>query len=393
MPTSVDEFVQRLAESGLLPENELRAVLESLSEPSRPSNGEELAKLLVQRSKLTAFQARHVVKAKHKSLVLGNYILLDKLGQGGMGMVLKAEHRRMKRVVALKVLSPAITKTPAILKRFQREVEAAARLEHVNIVRAYDADEHRGVHFLVMEYVEGQDLATLVSENGPLAARDAVDQVVQAAWGLAYAHEQGIVHRDIKPSNLLLDKNGTIKILDMGLARINAATAEHVSELTGAGAVMGTIDYMAPEQALNTKLADGRADQYSLGCTLFFLLTGRRMYAGESAIQTVLAHREAPIPSLSEFRPDLPPELDAIFRRMVAKKPEDRYPSLAQLIEELTALSEGGVLGAEGGNSGRRIAPRSGSGGTASATEVLARPSALVDARERAHGVHRRAGG
>src|SRR5687768_14368917 len=147
MPISLDEFVKRLAESGLLPEDELRALIETLSGPSRPTNGRELAEELVRRSKLTAFQAAHVEKGKHKSLILGNYILLDKLGQGGMGMVLKAEHKRMKRTVALKVLSPAVTKTPDVLKRFQREVEAAARLSHVNIVRAYDADEHRGIHF------------------------------------------------------------------------------------------------------------------------------------------------------------------------------------------------------------------------------------------------------
>ena len=200
-----------------------------------------LAERLVQEDKLTAFQAQAVGQGKTQGLVLGNYIVLDVIGQGGMGRVYKVRHKKMNRVAALKVLPSA--QSAEAVRRFQREVEAGAMLAHANIVTAYDADEAAGVHFLVMEYVEGQDLGTRVKQSGPLAVADAVDCILQAARGLEYAHRRGIVHRDIKPSNFLQDKNGTLKILDMGLARIGsprpaadgAATDGAMSHAAGAG--------------------------------------------------------------------------------------------------------------------------------------------------------------
>ena len=205
-----------------------------------------------------------------------------------MGQVFKAEHRRMKRVVAIKMLPPAVTKDAAAVARFQREVEAAAKLSHPNIVAAYDADEANGVHFLVMEYVEGKDLSALVKKDGPLPVAKAVDYVLQAAEGLEFAHGEGVVHRDIKPANLLLDKKGAVKILDMGLARIERPLAMPPlqAELDRhAAAIMGTVDYMAPEQAHGHAHADARADIYSLGCTLHYLLTGRPPYGGDTVLK------------------------------------------------------------------------------------------------------------
>jgi formylglycine-generating enzyme required for sulfatase activity/serine/threonine protein kinase len=329
----VDQFTRQLAESGLIAPDELRKLLDRLPAEHK-SDTESLARELVRRDLLTAWQAQQIYQGQGGQLVLGNYVVLDKLGQGGMGLVLKAQHRRMERVVAIKVLSPSVTKTPAALARFQREVKAAAKLEHPHIVTAYDADEAGGTHFLVMQYVDGTDLSALVKQSGPLPLEKALSCVLQAARGLEYAHGRGVVHRDIKPANLLLDRDGTVKILDMGLARLDSA-GEQQDELTGSGQIMGTVDYMAPEQALSTKSADRRADIYSLGITLWYLLTGKPAYTGDSAMAKLIAHRERAIPSLRAACPTAPESLDAVFARMVAKTPEARYQTMAEAIADL----------------------------------------------------------
>lgn len=316
--------------------DDIRAFLAAASPP--PEDGAAFARQLVRSQKLTAWQAKQVFYNRGKTLVLGNYVVLDMIGQGGMGMVLRAEHKRMARQVALKVLSPAVTKSPEALRRFQREVQAAARLNHPNIVIAYDADESGGNYFLVMEYVQGSDLASLVKTSGSLSPERAVHCILQAARGLEYAHGQGVVHRDIKPSNLLLDSKGKIKILDMGLARLDAGRND---ELTGTGQIMGTVDYMAPEQALNTKGADGRADIYSLGTTLWFLLTAKPMYAGETVVEKLMAHQSKPIPSLRSECSETSAALESVFNRMVAKTPEARYQSMAEVMSALERCQAG----------------------------------------------------
>lgn len=336
MGISLEQFVEQLTQSGLLSAAEVSTFQQALPAPRRPQDAEGLARELVQARRLTRYQAAAVAQGKAKSLVFDEYVILDKLGQGGMGVVLKAEHRRMKRQVAIKIIAPSVVKSPEAVRRFYREVEAAARLSHPNIVAAHDAREYHGSHCLVMEYVEGKDLAAIVKEHGPLPVRQAVECIVQAARGLEFAHKRGVVHRDIKPANLLLDREGTVKILDMGLARVAGLGDEAEGErLTQSGQVMGTCDYMAPEQSLDTHKADHRADVYSLGCTLYRLLTNKTPYAGETYAKLFMAHLNDPIPSIRDVRADVPAEVDAAFSRMVAKQAEDRYQSMTEVIAAL----------------------------------------------------------
>jgi len=333
---SREEFLRNLMDSRLFSQEEIAATLDPLRQATL--DGEAMAERLVAAGKLTPYQASAVRERRFGELVIGNYQVLDRLGAGAMGIVYKARHKRMKRVVAIKVLSRSVGQSEKLVRRFQREVEAVARLSHPNIVMAHDADEAEVGHFLVMEYVNGRDLASEVQQRGPLPVPEAVDCIVQAARALGYAHEQGIIHRDIKPANLLRDVHGVVKVADLGLARINdpfGRPAEEMAALTQAGSIMGTVDFMPPEQALGLTNIDRRADIYSLGCTLYYLLIGCPPYQGPSLMAILLKHREAPPPSPSAARSEVPATLEAIFRRMVAKKPEERFSSMAEVIEAL----------------------------------------------------------
>ncbi len=271
---------------------------------------------------------------------LGEYRLLEVLGRGGMGKVYRAMHTKLERVVALKVLSTGRADDDRAIARFEREMKAVGRLEHPHVVHAHDAREIDGKPVLIMEYVEGLDLAKLVRRCGPLPIGDACELARQTALGLQYAHEHGLVHRDVKPSNLMLTPEGQLKILDLGLARFHREQAAG-DEVTGTGQAMGTADYMAPEQASDSRTVDIRADIYSLGCTLYKLLCGRAPFSGpeyRGAFEKMTAHVQESVPPIGQFNPDVPGELAAVLDRMLAKDPDQRFAIPAEVADALQPM-------------------------------------------------------
>lgn len=273
--------------------------------------------------------------------VLGPYQILDKLGEGGMGAVYKAKHVKLDKIVALKVLAAQVTRVPDAVQRFEREMRAVGKLEHPHIVRAMDAGEIDGIHYLAMEYVDGVDLQKLVKDRGVLTITNACKAIRQSAQALAAAHGAGLVHRDIKPSNLLVGKNGQIKVLDLGLALLAEDTAA-AEGLTTAGQTFGTPDYMAPEQWEDAHSADPRTDLYALGCTLYYLLIGHAPYGTDqyrTAVGKMKGHVTQPIPELAAARTEVPAELAAIYRRLMAKDPADRFQKASELVEALAPFA------------------------------------------------------
>ena len=275
--------------------------------------------------------------------MLGKYQIEKKLGAGGMGTVYLARDTQLKRVVALKVLSRDKAQNPTLVRRFQAEAQAAAQLRHDNIVAVYDSGEADGYLFIAMEYVEGQDLFEMVQRRGVTPVKRSIEIIKQVAAALQHAYEQNIVHRDIKPSNLLIARNGMVKVTDLGLARSIDDTLE--TNITRAGTTVGTVDYMSPEQARNSKLADIRSDLYSLGCTWYQMLTGEPPYPEGSVTNKLQAHAIKPIPDPRVLKPNIPEGLTAVLQRMMAKKPEDRYQTPAELLDDLkhATLTHGAI--------------------------------------------------
>lgn len=337
----IHELRARLLSSDLLPLAHRESIEQEFTDTI---NSASLLETLVGRNVLTPFQARTLCDSDSVPLVLGDYVLLDLLGAGGMGQVYRARHRQLDRVVALKILPRSLVADPMFRQRFEREIRAISTLAHPNIVAAFDAREERGVCFLSMECVDGEDLHARVRRDGPLDLDTALNFITQAAEALEFAHANGIVHRDVKPSNLLLTNEGTIKVADFGLAQIeqsndSGSTSIDVS-LTATGLVLGSLDFLAPEQAHSARDADQRSDIYSLGCTLYYLVTGRVPFEGENPVQKLVAHREQAFPSVLAANLGWPDELDDVLSCMTAKEPSERYQTVADCLTALRSIGQ-----------------------------------------------------
>jgi serine/threonine-protein kinase len=339
---SVETLLAVLRRTQLLTPEQVKDIARELQ--PHYSDPYDLGQYLVEIDWLTPFQLKLLFGGHWDELTIGPYQILAPLGEGGISEVYKAWDTAKGREVALKVMRTQLAQRPDAERQFQRELEAVTRLSHPNVIKTYDAGAAGNVHFLAMEYVEGMDLDKFVRKVGPLPLEMACDYIRQAAQGLQHAHQLGLVHRDVKPANLFLLHpplppeagaparrlpDPVVKIIDWGLARLKPAegqSAVAVGDLEAEkGALIGTADYIAPEQARDASLVDIRADIYSLGCTLYYLLTGQPPFPGASLMQKILQHQEAEPPAVQALRPDVPGEVGEIVQKMLAKKPEDRY--------------------------------------------------------------------
>lgn len=335
-----DNFLQNLQHSQLLSQEQLRDVADRFVEGLSAA---DLAHVLVRRGWLTRFQARMLLNGRTSGFFLGPYRILEVVGKGGMGRVYKAVHQTMNRTVALKVLAPNLVKTEKARALFNNEVQTAARLNHANIVHAYDANAVDGRHYLAMEFIDGVTLSKLVHSRGPVPIGIACEVIRQAAMGLQHAHEQGLVHRDIKPANLMVAiVRGTkpeapkrqlqVKILDFGLAQLHRRKRKDAEQLaTGKHAITGTPDFMSPEQARNRDMVDIRSDLYSLGCTFYYLLTGQVPFPGGGMLDKLIRHHSELPASPEKLREGIPPDVVAIVLKLMAKDPADRFQTPQEL--------------------------------------------------------------
>jgi serine/threonine protein kinase len=346
---SAEKFRECLERSELVEKDRLTPALAALqeSDPAALGDAERLATKLIEAKLLTRWQCDNLLQGKSSGFLLGPYKLLGVLGTGGMSSVYLAEHQLMRCLRAIKVLPVSRVNDSSYLERFRQEAMAAARLNHPNIVQAYDISQHKKHHYIVMEYVEGRDLQNLVKEQGPLDYDQAANYIRQSAEALACAHESGLIHRDIKPANLLVDGRGTVKLLDLGLARF---VDEKTPSLTIAHDenVLGTADYLPPEQAVNSHGVDSRADIYSLGCTLYYLLTGHPPFPTGTLPQRIHAHQTRSPASIYEDRQDAPQALVEVCNRMMSKSPAARYQTAKEVADVLATWLAGRSRSASG---------------------------------------------
>lgn len=344
-----ERFLECVTKSGLVDPSDLEQLVEKVREKldgELPPSPKRFASVFVKRKLLTEWHIEKLLDGKYKGFFLGKYKLLGHLGTGGMSSVYLAEHSRMGDKRAIKVLPKSRVKDATYLARFQLEAKAIASLNHPNIVLAYDIDNEDDVHYIVMQYVDGIDMQQLVKRDGPIDPSTAAELVGQAARGLEHAHSKGVIHRDVKPANLLIDGNGVVRLLDMGLALVVADDEESLTVANNEN-VLGTADYLAPEQALNSHSVDHRADIYGLGCTLYFLLTGKPPFSDGTLAQRIAKHQtEMPKP-VRELQPDCPGELEGICVKMIQKDPRYRYQSAGDVAEVLEKFAAAVPKGAK----------------------------------------------
>lgn len=340
MSASVSQFLELLERSQLLTPDEL-----ARARSGTATAADVLADRLVRAKLITSWHASELLKGRHR-FFLGKYRMLERIGHGGMGVVFKVQERAgLRRIFALKLMNKSLAEKPGSLRRFLREVKAASLLDHPNIVRALDADQVGDLYFLILEYVEGRDLGVWLKELGRLPIDWACECARQAALGLHHAHEKGLIHRDVKPSNIVVVADDTksipnVKLLDLGVARfIDPEDQTEHQTVTVTGEILGSFDYVAPEQAVDAKAADRRSDVYSLGSTLFHLVTGELAFPGTSPTAKLMARAIEEAPRASSVFPGVPPKLDAILAKMLARDPAQRHATALEAAEDLERLA------------------------------------------------------
>ncbi|MCS7271627.1 MAG: serine/threonine protein kinase, partial [Gemmataceae bacterium] len=367
-PATVEDYCVLLARSRLLPQEEVdnayrRFQADSLAEGKSPTDVERFRRYLVRQRLLTEYQAHMIQRGRAEGFFIAGYKILERISKGHMGVggVYKALHH-LGQIVALKILPASKASDPAILSRFQREARLLLQLDHPNIVRAFQVGEVQGVHYLVMEYLEGETLQETLQRRGRLPWPEAIRLIHQALQGLQHLHERHMIHRDLKPANLMLVEsrdghrpdreagteaedttwNATVKILDIGLGRElfdeSVPEGQQETQITQEGTVLGTPDYMAPEQARDASSVDIRADIYSLGCVLYHCLTGQPPFPDNSIMAQMVRHAMEPPRPLREFIPEVPPLLQAVLDTMLAKRPEERFTTPAAAADALQPL-------------------------------------------------------
>jgi len=330
------DLLPLIRRSGILSDRQFGEISGKVRSGEYPAETRVLAERLIGDGILTVFQADRLLRNKTHGLIMGPYVILDRLGTGTRGRVFKAQHRLMGRLVAVKVIAPEIASRASSIARFHREMRLSGRLDHPNVVRAFDADKVGDVLYIVVEYVAGRSLDLVIEERGRLPAAEVVNYMAQAALGLAHAHERGIVHRDIKPANLLLSEEGQIKVLDLGLSAL--MEADGASFATVDGSIVGTVNYMSPEQA-TAQTSDGRSDLFSLGCTMYKMLSGQLPFAGATVAECIALRVNGQPTPITDFLPDLSPHLTHVLMKLLARLPEDRFQTAAEAALALQALA------------------------------------------------------